>query len=54
MECERWFSTMSSQTSSHLLPLDFIIEVWYFAQEHGEPNFVMAFIDTYSIFLKIY
>ncbi|TVU37009.1 hypothetical protein EJB05_18972, partial [Eragrostis curvula] len=35
MECEKWFSTMSSQTSSQLVPLDFIIEVWYFAQEHG-------------------
>lgn len=35
LECESWFSTMSSPTSSPLAPLDFIIEVWYFAQEHG-------------------
>uniref|UniRef100_A0A0A9CJA7 Uncharacterized protein n=1 Tax=Arundo donax TaxID=35708 RepID=A0A0A9CJA7_ARUDO len=35
MECERWFGTMNSQTSSLLVPLDFIIEIWYFAQEHG-------------------
>ncbi|GJM91777.1 hypothetical protein PR202_ga08187 [Eleusine coracana subsp. coracana] len=35
MECERWFSTMSSQTSPQIVPLDFIIQVWYFSQEHG-------------------
>lgn len=35
VECERWFRTMGSQTSSALVPLDFVIEVWYFAQEHG-------------------
>lgn len=35
VECERWLRTMGSQSSSMLLPLDFIIEVWYFAQEHG-------------------
>ncbi|CAO1941077.1 unnamed protein product [Urochloa humidicola] len=35
VECERWFRTISSQTSAALVPLDFIIEVWYFAQEHG-------------------
>uniref|UniRef100_A0A0D3EZ53 BACK domain-containing protein n=1 Tax=Oryza barthii TaxID=65489 RepID=A0A0D3EZ53_9ORYZ len=34
-ECERWFRTMSSQSSSLLAPLDFLIETWYFAQEHG-------------------
>ncbi|KAF0893759.1 hypothetical protein E2562_029655 [Oryza meyeriana var. granulata] len=34
-ECERWFRTMSSQISSQLVPLDFIIEIWYFTQEHG-------------------
>lgn len=36
-ECERWFSTIASQTSAIFsVPLDFIIEVWDFAQEHGE------------------
>ncbi|KAK3163119.1 hypothetical protein QOZ80_1BG0097920 [Eleusine coracana subsp. coracana] len=35
MECERWFSTMNSQTSPQIVPLDFIIQVWYFSQEHG-------------------
>jgi len=35
VECERWFRTMCSQTSATIVPLDFIIEVWYFAQEHG-------------------
>ncbi|WVZ67277.1 hypothetical protein U9M48_016380 [Paspalum notatum var. saurae] len=35
LECERWFSTMASQTSAMPVPLDFIIEVWHFAQEHG-------------------
>ncbi|EEC72241.1 hypothetical protein OsI_05364 [Oryza sativa Indica Group] len=34
-ECERWFRTMSSQSSSLLAPLDFLIDTWYFAQEHG-------------------
>ncbi|KAL6853979.1 hypothetical protein ACP4OV_020008 [Aristida adscensionis] len=34
-ECERWFSTMRSQASSQLVPLEFIIDVWYFAQERG-------------------
>uniref|UniRef100_J3L890 Uncharacterized protein n=1 Tax=Oryza brachyantha TaxID=4533 RepID=J3L890_ORYBR len=34
-ECERWFRTMSSQNSSLLVPLDFLIEIWYFGQEHG-------------------
>ncbi|KAJ1287252.1 hypothetical protein BS78_03G416700 [Paspalum vaginatum] len=35
LECERWFSTMASQTSAMPVPLHSIIEVWYFAQEHG-------------------
>ncbi|CAD6234583.1 unnamed protein product [Miscanthus lutarioriparius] len=36
VECERWFSTIASQTSAIFsVPLDFIIEVWDFAQEHG-------------------
>ncbi|XP_021312712.1 BTB/POZ domain-containing protein FBL11 isoform X2 [Sorghum bicolor] len=36
VECERWFSTIASQTSAIVsVPLDFIIEVWDFAQEHG-------------------
>ncbi|PUZ52828.1 hypothetical protein GQ55_5G004800 [Panicum hallii var. hallii] len=35
VECERWFRTMCSQTSATIVPLDFLIEVWYFAQEHG-------------------
>ncbi|CAO2181615.1 unnamed protein product [Urochloa humidicola] len=34
-ECERWFRTMASQTYAMLVPLDFLIEAWYFAQEHG-------------------
>uniref|UniRef100_A0A0D9VAS6 BACK domain-containing protein n=2 Tax=Leersia perrieri TaxID=77586 RepID=A0A0D9VAS6_9ORYZ len=34
-ECERWFCTMSSQSSSLLIPLDFIIEICQFAQEQG-------------------
>lgn len=36
MECQRWFGTIASQTSAMSVPLDFIIEVWYFAEEHGE------------------
>jgi hypothetical protein len=37
VECERWFSTIASQTSAIFsVPLDFIIEVWEFAQVHGE------------------
>ncbi|KAM0828889.1 hypothetical protein ACQ4PT_067246 [Festuca glaucescens] len=35
VDCERWFRTMGSHSSSMLVPLDFIIEVWYFAQMHG-------------------
>ncbi|OEL14832.1 BTB/POZ domain-containing protein FBL11 [Dichanthelium oligosanthes] len=35
VECERWFRTMCSQTYATLVPLDFITEVWDFAQEHG-------------------
>ncbi|XP_048566466.1 BTB/POZ domain-containing protein FBL11-like isoform X2 [Triticum urartu] len=35
-DCERWFRTMGSQSSSMVVPLDFIIEAWYFAQKHGE------------------
>ncbi|CAL4971944.1 unnamed protein product [Urochloa decumbens] len=35
VDCERWFRTMASQTCAALVPLDFIIEAWYFAQEHG-------------------
>jgi hypothetical protein len=36
VECQRWFGTIASQTSAMSVPLDFIIEVWYFAEEHGE------------------
>ncbi|CAM0885363.1 unnamed protein product [Alopecurus aequalis] len=35
LDCERWFRAMRSQSSPVLVPLDFIIEVWYFAQKHG-------------------
>ncbi|XP_008674484.1 BTB/POZ domain-containing protein FBL11 isoform X3 [Zea mays] len=35
VECQRWFGTIASQTSAMSVPLDFIIEVWYFAEEHG-------------------
>ncbi|KAM0849488.1 hypothetical protein ACQ4PT_053708 [Festuca glaucescens] len=35
VDCERWFRNMGCQSSSMLVPLDFIIEVWYFAQTHG-------------------
>jgi hypothetical protein len=36
VDCERWFRSMGSQSSSMLVPLDFMIELWYFAQKHGE------------------
>ncbi|XP_047059594.1 BTB/POZ domain-containing protein FBL11-like [Lolium rigidum] len=35
VHCERWFRAMGSHSSSMLVPLGFIIEVWYFAQTHG-------------------
>ncbi|VAH86151.1 unnamed protein product [Triticum turgidum subsp. durum] len=34
-DCERWFRTVRSRSSSMVAPLDFIIEAWYFAQKHG-------------------
>ncbi|KAL6616789.1 hypothetical protein ACP70R_039059 [Stipagrostis hirtigluma subsp. patula] len=65
MECERWFRTMRSQTSSLLLNLDFIIDLWCFAQEHGvtsvqdicpeylAQNFVAVQVISRSSFNKI-
>ncbi|KAF8642194.1 hypothetical protein HU200_067457 [Digitaria exilis] len=35
VDCERWFRTMGSQVSAPVVRLDFVIEVWYFSQEHG-------------------
>lgn len=47
VECERWFSTIASQTSAIFsVPLDFIIEVWDFAQEHGV-TFVQEICQEY-------
>ncbi|XP_037416148.1 BTB/POZ domain-containing protein FBL11-like isoform X2 [Triticum dicoccoides] len=34
-DCERWFRTVRSRNPSMVVPLDIIIEAWYFAQKHG-------------------
>ncbi|KAF7026412.1 hypothetical protein CFC21_038519 [Triticum aestivum] len=35
VDCERWFRTVRSRNPSMVVPLDFIIEAWFFAQKHG-------------------
>uniref|UniRef100_A0A453GVF9 BACK domain-containing protein n=2 Tax=Aegilops tauschii subsp. strangulata TaxID=200361 RepID=A0A453GVF9_AEGTS len=35
VDCERWFRTVRSRNPSMVVPLDFIIEAWYFAPKHG-------------------
>ena len=46
VDCERWFRTVRSRNPSMVVPLDFIIEAWFFAQKHGECNvFVIVFLQ---------
>ncbi|EMS61585.1 hypothetical protein TRIUR3_08581 [Triticum urartu] len=66
-DCERWFRTVRSRNSSMVVPLDFIIETWYFAQKHGvtfvedvcpgylAQNFVgTSYLQCLAMFIDIY